>query len=146
MEKEWPVHMTYKKVQTRSNSASFEYKELSPPRTRGRIDGKVQATLVHTRRTRSTPPTSFVVVAKPVTVPGRRNFQAPMARQFAFIPFNQGSPLNFSQHHEIHLATLKILLDFTREGHTTKFEHIRDVAMLCNCITSLRNKLLWSFL
>ena len=55
-----------------------------------------------------------------------------MARKYAFVPFNQGSPLNFSQHHDIPLAALKSLPDFTGENQTTTYEHIRDVATLCN--------------
>ena len=54
-----------------------------------------------------------------------------MARAFSFVPFNQGSPLNFSQHHDIPLVALKSLPNFTREDQTTTYEHIRDVATLC---------------
>ena len=55
-----------------------------------------------------------------------------MARAFSFVPFNQGSPLNFSQHHDIPLAVLKSLPDFTRETQTIAYEHIRDIATLCS--------------
>jgi hypothetical protein len=54
-----------------------------------------------------------------------------MVRQFAFVPFNQGSPLNLVQHDNIPLAVLKNLLEYTGEGKTTALEHIRDVATLC---------------
>lgn len=55
-----------------------------------------------------------------------------MARQFAFAPFNQGSPLNFSQHHDVPLVALKSLPDFIVEGQTITFEHIRYVATICS--------------
>lgn len=63
------------------------------------------------------------------------NLQIPaptMARPFSFAPFNQGSPLNFSQHHDVPLVALKSIPDFTSEGKTTTFEHIRDVTTICN--------------
>lgn len=53
-----------------------------------------------------------------------------MARPFAFAPFNQGSPLDFAVHHDIPLVALKSILDFTSEGKTTAFEHIRDVTTI----------------
>lgn len=53
-------------------------------------------------------------------------------RAFAFILFNQGSPLNLVQHDDIPLAALKGLLEFIREGQVMPFEHIRDVVALCN--------------
>ena len=46
------------------------------------------------------------------------------------MPFDLGSPLNFSQHHDIPLAALKFLLDFTRENQTIAYEHIRDISTL----------------
>lgn len=55
-----------------------------------------------------------------------------MARQFAFAPFNQGSPLDFAVHHDIPLVSLKSIPDFTGEGKTTAFEHIRDVTTICS--------------
>lgn len=54
-----------------------------------------------------------------------------MARQFAFVPFNQGSPLNLAQHDNIPLVALKSLPEYLGEGQTTTLEHIRDVATLC---------------
>ena len=53
-------------------------------------------------------------------------------RAFAFVPFNEGSPLNLAQHNDIPLAALKGLPDFNGEGQTIAFEHIRDIASLCN--------------
>ena len=55
-----------------------------------------------------------------------------MARTYAFVPFNQGSPLNFVQHHEIPLVALKSLPDFTRENQSIAYENIRDFATLFN--------------
>ena len=57
-----------------------------------------------------------------------------MARRFSFVPFNQGSHLNFAQHHDISLVALKSLPDFIRETQNKAFKHIRDVATLCNII------------
>lgn len=53
-------------------------------------------------------------------------------RAFAFVPFNQGSPLNLQKHDDIPLTTLKGLPEFMGEGQITPFEHIKDVATLCN--------------
>lgn len=38
----------------------------------------------------------------------------------------------FAQHHDVPLVALKSLLDFTGEGQTIAFEHIRDVTTICN--------------
>ena len=53
-------------------------------------------------------------------------------RNFAFVPFDQGSPLNLQQHNDIPLAALKGVPYFTGERQTTSFEHVRDIATLCN--------------
>lgn len=53
-------------------------------------------------------------------------------KAFSFVPFNQESPLNLQQHNDIPLVALKGVLYFTGEGQTTTFEHVRDVATLCN--------------
>ena len=55
-----------------------------------------------------------------------------MVRAFSFVPFDQGSPLNYAQHHDIPLVALKFLLDFTGENQTTSYEHIIDIATLCS--------------
>lgn len=55
-----------------------------------------------------------------------------LPRVHAFVPFDQGNPLNFLQHHDVPLAALKSLPDFTGESQTTTIDHIRDVASLCS--------------
>lgn len=81
---------------------------------------------------------SVVFVPSPsftVPVQQQSHFQPPLMaapRAFAFVPFDQGSPLDLAQHDVIPLAALKGLPDFTGDGQTSAFEHIRDIASLCN--------------
>lgn len=53
------------------------------------------------------------------------------ARNQPFVAFNQGSPLNLTQHDPIPVAALKSLPYFNGEDQTTPMEHIKDVANLC---------------
>lgn len=55
----------------------------------------------------------------------------PTIRNQPFVAFNQGSPLNLTQHDEIPFASLRGLLYFYAEDHTTPTEHIKDVSNLC---------------
>lgn len=48
-----------------------------------------------------------------------------------FVPFNQGSPLNLTQHDDIPIAAQKSISFFTDEDQTTPIEHIKDATNLC---------------
>ena len=55
-----------------------------------------------------------------------------MARNFPFIVFNVGSPLQIATHHDILSVVLKSLPLFTSENHVSLVEHIKDIATLCS--------------
>ena len=121
------------KVQTRSSPAPLQYSELSPPRRGRRTADGVQDSLIKTRRAKSIPPPASPVLVQPfpfVFVRRRRRLKrTKMARAFA--AFDQGSPLNLTQHDPIPVAALKSLPYFSGEEQTTPTEHIQDVANLC---------------
>ena len=53
-------------------------------------------------------------------------------RAHAFATFNGGSPLLLAQRHDIPVAALKSILDFTGETSISPLEHIQEVPNVCN--------------
>jgi hypothetical protein len=55
-----------------------------------------------------------------------------LPRAHAFATFNGGSPLLFSQIHDIPVSALKTIPNFTGETSIPPLEHIQDVANVYN--------------
>ena len=53
-------------------------------------------------------------------------------RAHGFATFNGGSPLLLAQRHDIPVAALKSIPEFTGETSISPLEHIQEVANVCN--------------
>ena len=53
-------------------------------------------------------------------------------RAHAFSTFNGGSPLLLAQRHDIPIAVLKSIPEFTGETSISPLEHIQEVSNVCN--------------
>ena len=119
------------KAETRASSrGNFQYQELSflnPRRRRTRVSlSPIRSAIVKNTPTRSIS-TPHVVRSQPrvpLTHINRSLVYMVQPRVHAFATFNGGSPLLLAQRHDIPIATLKSIPEFTSETSISPLEHI----------------------